>query len=186
MRLFVALDLTDDIKQQLGALQFGLPDAHWSKPENAHITLCFLGELPEADMVDLGVALGKIKCPTFEVQIEGVGVFGNARRPRILWAGVKQTPEITHLQQKIVSVATQHGLKLEDRKFKPHITLGRIHHSPYEKVRDYLSDHGLFKTDPLDIEYFTLFSSQLGHGGPHYEEEFIFDLEPRTTEELSS
>ena len=184
MRLFVALDLSDDIKQQLGALQFGLPGAHWSKPENAHVTLCFLGEMSEADMVDLGIALGKIKCPAFDVQIEGVGVFGNAKRPRILWAGVKQTDAITHLQQKVATIAIRHGIRLEDRKFKPHITLGRIHQSPYEKVRDYLSDHGLFKTDTIPIEHFTLFSSRLGHGGPHYEEEFIFDLEPRATEEV--
>ncbi|MBE7636441.1 RNA 2',3'-cyclic phosphodiesterase [Sneathiella sp. P13V-1] len=186
MRLFVALDLPDDIKQQLGALQFGLQDAYWSKPENAHITLCFLGDLPEAEMIDLGVALGKINCPAFEVKIEGVGVFGNAKRPRILWAGVKQTPEITHLQQKIATIASRHGIKLEDRKFKPHITLGRVHNSPYDSVRGFLMDHGLFKTRPILMEYFTLFSSQLGHGGPHYEEEFIFDLEPLSTEDAPS
>ena len=178
MRLFVAIDIPEELKQRIGALQGGLPDAHWSRPDLAHITLSFLGEVSEADMLDLGVALGKIISPNFTLKLEGVGVFGNTKRPRILWAGVEQSPALFHLQQKVTNVALKQGLQLEDRRFKPHITLARIHNTPYEKVRQYLSDHALFKSNPFAVDYFTLYSSQLGHGGPHYEEEFAFDLTP--------
>lgn len=181
MRLFVAIDLPEDFKQQIAALQSGIPDAHWSKPENAHITLSFLGEIAEADMVDIGVALGKITAPAFMLGLKGVGVFGNAKKPRILWAGVTANDELVHLQQKVAQVLTRAGVKLEDRRFRPHVTLARTHNSPYERVRDYLSQHALFKTRECMVEHFTLFSSQLGQGGPHYEKEFLFDLEPLYT-----
>lgn len=178
MRLFVAIDLPEDFKQQLALLQFGIPDARWSKAEVAHITLNFLGDVNQADIMDIGLALGRIKAPAFDVQLEGVGVFGNAKRPRILWAGIRPTPELLFLQQKTAAALSRCGVKLEERRFKPHVTLARIHNAPYQRIRHYLTDHALFKSRPTLATCFTLFSSQLGHGGPHYEEEFTFDLEP--------
>ncbi|OUR78797.1 2'-5' RNA ligase [Alphaproteobacteria bacterium 46_93_T64] len=186
MRLFVAIDLPEDIKQQMGALHFGVPDAKWSKPENAHLTLAFLGEISMPDMGDAGIALGRIKAPVFDLQIEGIGVFGNDRRPRVLWAGFSSNPQLQHLQQKITQALSASGISLEDRRFKPHITLARIHRSPYEKVREYLSEYSLFRTRPFHVDHFSLFSSVLGQGGPHYEEEIIFDLEPLSLEPTAS
>ncbi len=186
MRLFVAIDLPEELKQRIGALQGGLPDAHWSRPDLAHITLSFLGEVSEADMMDLGVALGKIISPEFTLKLDGVGVFGNAKRPRILWAGAEHSPALFHLQQKVANVATKQGLKLEERRFKPHVTLARVHNTPYERVRQFLSDHALFKSETFPVNHFILYSSQLGHGGPHYEEEFIFDLTPIADEVIST
>ncbi len=178
MRLFVAIDLPEDFKQQIAVLQSGIPDAHWAKPNNAHITLNFLGEISQADMMDIGLVLGKIKSPNFELSLDSVGVFGNAKRPRILWAGVRASEELKFLQQKTTAALNRFGLKLEERRFRPHVTLARVHNSPYERIRAYLTDHALFKSRNITADCFTLFSSQLGHGGPHYEEEFIFDLEP--------
>ncbi|WP_051548225.1 RNA 2',3'-cyclic phosphodiesterase [Sneathiella glossodoripedis] len=177
MRLFVAIDLPEDFKQQIAALQSGIPDAYWSKPENAHITLNFLGEINQADMLDIGLALGKIKAPSFSFSLDSVGIFGNSKRPRILWAGIRSTPELVALQQKTTNVLSRCGIKLEERRFRPHVTLARIHNSPYERVRSYLTDHALFKSRSVQSTCFTLYSSRLGHGGPHYEEEFTFDLE---------
>jgi 2'-5' RNA ligase len=178
MRLFVAIDLPEDFKQQIAVLQSGIPDAHWAKPDNAHITLNFLGEVNQADIMDVGLALGRIQAPNFEISLDSVGVFGNAKRPRILWAGVRATADLQFLQQKTTAALNRFGFKLEDRRFRPHVTLARVHNSPYERVRSYLTDHALFKSRTVMADCFTLFSSRLGHGGPHYEEEFIFDLEP--------
>ena len=178
MRLFVAIDLPKDFKQQIAMLHFGIPGAHWANPENAHVTLNFLGDIRQADVTDIALALGKIKAPAFEINMESVGVFGNAKRPRIVWAGIQAAPELLFLQQKTATALARCGVKLEERRFKPHVTLARVHSAPYERIRDYLTDHALFKSEPMLVDYFTLFSSRLGHGGPHYEEEFIYDLEP--------
>ncbi len=179
MRLFVAIDLPEDIKQQIGALQFGVPDAKWSQPENAHITLAFLGEIDASDMPDIALSLGRINVPSFDLQIEGVGVYGNDKRPRVLWAGIGNAPALQHLHQKITQTLSSSGVTFEDRRFSPHITLARVQKSPYTRVREYLTEYSLFKTRPFHVDQFTLFSSILGRTGPHYEEEIIFDLEPQ-------
>ncbi|WP_169566086.1 RNA 2',3'-cyclic phosphodiesterase [Sneathiella limimaris] len=184
MRLFVAIDLPEDFKQQIAALQSGIPDARWIPSQNAHVTLSFLGEINEADMVDIGLALSKIKAPSFLLELSGVGVFGNDKRPRILWIGVNGSPELLSLQSKVANTLTRCGVKLEDRRFRPHVTLARVYGSPYEKVRNHLSQHALFKTRCHLVEEFTLFSSHMGHGGSHYEKEISFDLEPIVPAEL--
>ncbi|MEP3248143.1 MAG: RNA 2',3'-cyclic phosphodiesterase [Sneathiella sp.] len=178
MRLFVALPLPEDIKQRIETLRGGIPDARWIPPGNAHLTLAFLGDVPDIEIADIGLALGQIDYPAFDLQIETVGVFGNTKRPRILWAGVKLNDDLIRLQQKVAIALNTAGYQIQDRRFKPHITLARVHMSPYEKIRQYLSDNALFKCPPIPVTEFTLFSSHLAHSGAIYTEEMMFDLEP--------
>jgi len=179
MRLFVAVDLPEDIKQQIGSLHCGVPNARWTTPENAHVTLVFLGDIDAFDMTDIGLSLGRVQASSFELQIEGVGVFGNSKKPRLLWAGISTNPALHHLQHKITQALSSSGIKLEERRFKPHITLARVQKSSYARVRDYLSEYSLFKTRSFNVDHFSLYSSVLGQSGPHYTEEIIFDLEPQ-------
>ena len=180
MRLFVAVDLPDTIKKQLEALRHGIPDAKWVPEGNAHLTLAFLGEISDADLGDIGLALGRISHTSFDLKIRSVDVFGNARRPRVLWAGIQSNSDLEALQQKVCNALGQAGFSLEERRFRPHITLARIHMSPYERVRSFLTDHSLFCLPEFEISSFTLFSSHLAHSGAIYTEEFSFDLNPRS------
>ena len=180
MRLFVALSLPDDVMKQVEALRGGIPDARWTPDGNAHLTLAFLGDVPEVELGDLSLALSRIRQESFDLQLETTGVFGNTKRPRILWAGIAPNEPLIRLQQKVVTALGGAGYKLEERRFRPHVTLARIHMSPYEKIRQYLSDNALFKTRSFEIESFTLFSSHLAHTGAIYTEEAIFDLSPAT------
>lgn len=176
MRLFVALQLPAEIRQEISTLHGGIPDARWIPDGNAHITLAFLGEISNADVMDVGLTLSRIKHSEFDLHLSSVGVFGNSRRPRILWTGVSPSESLTLLQQKISKTLSGAGLKLEDRKFKPHVTLARVHMSPYEKVRQFLTDNALFRTRSIAVENFTLFSSHLAHTGAIYTEEMVLDL----------
>ncbi|WP_334128030.1 RNA 2',3'-cyclic phosphodiesterase [Sneathiella sp.] len=176
MRLFVAIDLPGEIKAEIATLRGGIPDARWIAAENAHVTLAFIGEVQGPMMMDISLALGKIRYPAFDLDIEGVGVFGNNRRPRLLWAGVRPTPEITLLHQKIVTAIESVGARVDERRFHPHITLARVHKSPYEKVRHFLVDHALFKVKTLPVTSFSLFSSHLSSSGSIYNEEVSYDL----------
>ncbi len=180
MRLFVALSLPDDIVKQVEALRGGIPDARWTPDGNAHLTLAFLGDVPEVELGDLSLALSRIQQERFDLQLETTGVFGNAKRPRLLWAGITPNEPLIRLQHKVVTTLSNAGYKLEERRFKPHVTLARVHMSPYEKIRQYLSDNALFKTRSFEIESFTLFSSHLAHTGAIYTEETIFDLSVAT------
>lgn len=176
MRLFVAIALPEDIKANIGALRGGIPEARWITAENAHVTLAFIGEVQSPMMMDISLALGRIKFPSFDMDIEGVGVFGSNKRPRVLWAGIRPTPTISLLHQKIVTAIESVGASVDDRRFRPHITLARVHKSPYEKVRHFLIDHALFKTATLPVTNFTLFSSHLSSSAAIYREEISFDL----------
>ncbi len=176
MRLFVAIALPQEIKDNISALRGGIPEARWIAAENSHVTLAFIGEVQSPMMMDISLALGRITHPGFDLDIEGVGVFGSNKRPRILWAGVHNISAISLLHKKIVTAIESVGATVDDRRFRPHITLARVHNSPYERVRNYLTDHALFKTKTIPVTSFTLFSSHLASSSAIYQEEISFDL----------
>lgn len=178
MRLFIAIALPQQVKENIAVLRGGIPDARWISGDNFHITLAFIGDVQPPDLLDISAALEKLTHPAFYLDIEDVGVFGSNKRPRVLWAGVRNQETLTLLHQKIVTAIESIGIKIEDRRFRPHITLARVHKSPYEKVRSYLTDHALFKTKPVPVNSFSLFSSHLASSGALYNEEVIFDLDP--------
>ncbi len=94
------------------------------------MTLAFLGEVPDNDLNPLckGVAEASLPFPFFELRLEGVGVFPNPARPRVLWAGLAaadMTP-LMELQKAIVKKVTTIGYRPDDQRFTPHVTLGRI------------------------------------------------------------
>jgi 2'-5' RNA ligase len=176
MRLFVAIGLPDTVKQNVTALRGGIPDAKWVSQDNPHITLAFLGEISEQDIPDIALALGRIEFPAFGFTVCGVGIFGSERRPRILWAGIDGGDPIVTLQKKVIQVLDKFDLCSEARKYHPHITLARVHNSPYGKIRSFLTDHALFSAGLVKATSFALYSSHRSQSGAIYTEEVAFDL----------
>src|SRR5262245_61036966 len=94
-RLFVAVDLGAPVRRALERLQRELQplarDARWVDPENAHLTLAFLGSMEETLVPALSGALGKVAAPAapFDLRLEGGGAFGGSKKPRVLWVGVE-------------------------------------------------------------------------------------------------
>ncbi|MFO0844501.1 MAG: RNA 2',3'-cyclic phosphodiesterase [Gemmataceae bacterium] len=94
LRTFLAVEVTPSIRDRLGELQETLArsaDAvKWVEGENLHVTLIFLGDVDERDVTDVCRAVSKVcaAVPAFSMSVEGVGTFGNPRRPRTIWAGV--------------------------------------------------------------------------------------------------
>lgn len=169
LRLFVALSLTAEIRQRLAGLSGGVPGARWTEPDNLHLTLRFIGEVPEDVAVDIDAALAELRTPAFELTLDGVGVFGTGRRARVLWAGVERNEALGHLQAKVESAVVRCGLPAEERKFSPHVTLARLKDPPADRVGRFLSDRGLFRAGPMPVERVTLYRSRPGNGGPVYE-----------------
>jgi 2'-5' RNA ligase len=97
-------------------------------PEDYHVTLFFLGACKQEQLPYLQQQLTSVagKQTPFTLKLEGIGVFGIPRRPRILWAGVDgEVPALKALQEKVVQALTPLGFQREDRLFRPHITLAR-------------------------------------------------------------
>ncbi len=176
MRLFVALDLPGQLRTRLSWMAGGLPGARWVPPENYHLTLRFIGELPRFRAEEVDLALAGLRAPGFALQLAGVGAFEKAGRVNALWVGVERSPQLDHLQAKVETALQRAGLDRERRRFLPHVTLARMDGVPEAKVAAWVQGHNLFRSEPVAVEHFTLFSSRLGKEQAVYEPEVEYPL----------
>ena len=177
IRLFVALELPETVRDGLTALEGGVPGARWMTDGQLHLTLRFIGEVDENVAHDIDDALLSIRAPAFMLELAGVGEFGG-KAPRALWAGVRPNESLTHLQKKVETALQRIGLPPEERKFSAHVTLARMRASQREKVVQFLTHHALFASGPIPVDRFVLFSSHLGSGGSVYHAERMYRLIP--------
>lgn len=177
IRLFVAIPLPDLIRTQLTLLQSGLQGARWIKPENIHLTLRFIGEVPNDVAGDIDTALAEISAPAFEVELDGIGSFSRGKYPHALWVGLAKSEPLRHLQAKVESRLTQLGLEPAERKFSPHITIARLREMRANRVEAWVAEHGGFRTAPFRVDRFALFSSYLKSEGAVYVEEAGYPLD---------
>ena len=178
IRLFCALELPQGLRDRLINLGGGLPGARWVPEENLHLTLRFIGEVPESSFDDIATSLSGVHVPAFDLAVAGVGHFERGRKPTMLWAGVEPNGTLLQLHTSIESALRRAGLKSDDRRFQPHITLARLDEtvSP-DRVAGFLGANSLLRAAPFRVEEFVLFSSVLGRTGPAYHAEVEFPLE---------
>jgi 2'-5' RNA ligase len=177
MRLFVALDLPWPLRERLSMLPgAGIPGARWVPAENMHLTLRFIGETPGYRAEDIDNALAALRARSFAVTLAGVGTFAKGGRSTSLWVGVERNPQLDHLQNKIETALQRCGLEPERRRFQPHVTLARLDNAAESKLAAFVQAHNLFRAEPVPVEHFTLFSSQLGKEQSVYTAEVEYPL----------
>ncbi len=179
LRLFLAIDVPapqQDAIEQLQS-QFTLPaeEVRWvaSEENGHHLTLHFLGDVPELEMVAICRNLQKVttKIPKFTMALEGVGGFPNLRRPKVLWVGVGEgTTELTQLHQVTGDALEEQGrYRREERAYTPHITLGRLNSDVDEeawgKEIQKLAD---WQGGSFTVKEVLVMSSELRRDGPIY------------------
>lgn len=176
MRLFVAIDLPWDIREQLAGLARGLPGARWVPTQNLHLTLRFIGEVPRPAADDIDLALTTLRGKRFALTLNGVGTHNRGGRDTALWVGVERSLGLEHLQAKIETALQRAGLPPERRRFLPHVTLARLDGCTEEKLAGYLQSNNLFRVGPVEIADVTLFSSQLSKEASVYTAEVAYPL----------
>jgi 2'-5' RNA ligase len=177
MRLFVGLDLPWTLRQKVAVLAgAGIPGARWVPPENYHLTLRFIGEIPGYRAEEIDVALSGLRGRGFPLTLAGLGTFSKGGRSSALWVGVERNPKLDHLQNKIEIALQRCGLEPERRRFQPHVSLARLDNVAEGKLVSYVQAHNLFRADPVPVEHFTLFSSQLGKEASVYTAEVEYAL----------
>jgi 2'-5' RNA ligase len=128
MRLFVAIDLPKEIREALSVIERELrPLTHnvkWVSAESIHITLKFIGEVPEKRLEDIDAALTGLTWKAFNITVQGIGFFPGTRSPRVFWAGM-EAPTMQGLTEQIDARMERLGFDKEKRKYRPHITLAR-------------------------------------------------------------
>jgi 2'-5' RNA ligase len=177
MRLFVAVELPDEIKDRLVALSSGLHGARWVDPAQMHLTLRFIGEVDRPQADDVAGALGQVYAPRFDVELAGLGEFSARGRPSVLWAGVRPNAALAALQSRIESAVRRAGVAPETRKFHPHITLARFERGGgIPQLGRYFAGHEPFTAGPFAADEFVLFSSVLGSEGATHIAEATYPL----------
>ena len=136
MRAFVAVFPPPEVQEALHRAALALPSSEafrFTAPEKIHLTLKFLGEVPEETLVRTRDSLGPA-CEgrePFEVETSGFGVFPSERRARILWAGVGEgSGQLRDLARDAESTLATVGFEREVRPYLPHLTLGRVRGRP--------------------------------------------------------
>ena len=131
-RLFIGISLPNAYRKAFNPLisrLSTLTDASikWSRPDTWHQTLKFLGETDEARIPPLKAALSAIDFTAFTVRAKGAGAFPEARRPKVLWLGLAEGGEpAAALAQAIEDALAAIGIPREKKRYRPHLTLGRV------------------------------------------------------------
>lgn len=164
MRVFIALDLPDDVREELEDLQDLLPVGRPVPPENLHLTLCFLGEQDQDSLEAAHDALSSIRRPAFTLELAGVGTFGR-KTPTLVFADLANGDALIDLEKAVVRSLRQAGLEFERRRFRPHVTLSRLPKTlaPRDLARlgDFLAAHAAFRSPGFTVEHFHFYRSTL-------------------------
>lgn len=177
MRAFIAIDLAPEIKTILESLirsvRKNAGGVTWVKTEAMHLTLKFLGDIPEDSVETVKALLEKLAGTrrAFPLRLKGTGTFppGGKMRARVLWAGVEEGPELMELQAVLETECEKLGFTREDRAFHPHLTLGRVKSSDgLEPVLRELERYRETDLGGMTVVRLTFFQSVLGPSGPEH------------------
>jgi RNA 2',3'-cyclic 3'-phosphodiesterase len=174
MRLFVAMDIPEDVCAAIAALVAKLRpacrDARWVRIEGIHLTLKFIGEAaPEkGDAIQTALASIPSRVP-IPVTFRGLGFFPDERRPHVLWAGIKAGTDLAALAAAIETALEPLGIPREERAFSPHLTLARLD-TPrvLEALREAVKKAGRLAFGRTTATEFHLYQSILKPGGAEY------------------
>ena len=176
LRAFVAVQLPAELLKALAVVQTemrrGGMRARWTRPENLHLTLKFIGDLPADGVADVANALRSAAAghSPFRLTAAGIGVFPGVRRPRVLWAGLSgATAALEGLQRELDDRLAACGCEREARGFHGHLTLGRFGPgAPGGAIADAMSAHTTQRFGSFDVRELVLFQSDLMPRGPVY------------------
>lgn len=168
-RLFLAIELPEEQRQDLFSLAKPLVHVRQVGQHQLHLTLKFLGEQKEEDLQDIIDSLTPATLhPQFNLKISGTGIFKKAGRPAVIWAGINHSSQLVRLHKKLDQLLVHYAAK-EKRAFSPHITLARIQKRfDPQQVENFLSQCKDFTLPAFSVKHLTLFESRLlPHGARH-------------------
>jgi 2'-5' RNA ligase len=171
VRLFVALDIPAEVRRSIGDMIARLRDvargARWVRAEGVHVTLKFIGEMPAERVAAIEAALrgARVAAPV-EASFRGAGFFPNERHPRVFWAGVDASPNLSELAGDVDQRLSGLGIPAEEREFRAHLTLARFKSEDgLPRLREEIKKLEPFDFGSMRATEFYLFQSQLGPGG---------------------
>lgn len=190
MRLFVALDIDEGIREKIVRFMEGVrefaPDVRWVRPESLHVTLKFIGE--RSDIGEIKQALSKIQAAPINIAFRGLGFFPTQKSARVFWIGIQAGNELSLLAKTVNEALTPLGIGKETHTFSPHLTLARkgsgrpsrkqadrpTHN--FQHLQEKLAVLPVPEFDTMTAREFFLYQSQLSPKGSRYTKIAAFAL----------
>jgi len=176
MRLFIAVNIPDEIKESLFAFQqelkLSLGEVKWINKDQFHLTLKFLGETEENKIENIinGISKAVLKSKPFKLSFSGAGVFPDINKPRVIWAGTGAgKEELLKIAQEIEENLNPLGFQKDKREFSAHLTLGRFR--PFKNkatVINKIIEKDKTRLGSFKVKSVELIQSILHPGGPEY------------------
>jgi 2'-5' RNA ligase len=194
MRLFVAVDIDDAIRERITRFLEGVrgfaEEARWVRPESLHVTLKFIGEKSEEEVQNIKRVLETIDAGAFEMSIRGYGFFPGARAPRVFWVGIEGGPQLTSLAATVDEKLAGLDIPKEEHAFTPHLTLARgaggsgsprkqkgdHPNSSFQHLQEKLAAFPSPDFGAMTAREFFLYQSRLSRGGSKYTKLASFNL----------
>jgi RNA 2',3'-cyclic 3'-phosphodiesterase len=177
-RTFVAVEISAAIRARAAELIAGLQataaDVKWVEPHNLHLTLKFLGEVHQRDIVALcqAVSRGAAQVEPFALEVRGAGAFPTAARPRTVWLGAAEgAGQMVVLHDRVEDGLAELGYRKEHRRFQTHLTIGRVRGGGpgIAELGKLLGQRTDVLIGRMNVEKATVFCSTLTPAGPIYE-----------------
>lgn len=191
-RIFVAADISEEARRKTAQYIDGLKSKFrnlrvgWEKPEKLHLTLKFLGDVSERQLDEIRGSIRETiekfaklgySAADFNFQISGTGVFPNAKRPRVLWLGLKDESDGLNRLNEILEIECERiGFEKENRKFSPHLTIGRIREpfNSFQLAQTHLQND--FEPVEFEVSEIVIYESKLQPTGSLYSKLKSFSL----------
>ena len=167
-RLFIGLELPENCRETLAALNPRIKGLRWLPSDQLHLTMSFLGNVEASREEALKTAFAEVRVPPFFLPILGVGTFGGPM-PTVVWAGVGHGhPHLFALHRRIQDAVLRENLEPDLKSFHPHITLGRARGVSRAALKPFLRQHEETEFGLWQVTGFTLYSSILSSDGATY------------------
>lgn len=176
IRAFIAIEIPEALlgafRDMRNALRHSDDGIKWVQPDRIHLTLKFLGDITPQQQgdVEAGLLAAVAGIPAFTLQSGSTGAFPSLKRPRVYWVGLRSggQDQLRQLHQQIDSALAARGFSREERRFNPHLTIGRVRNNrapsdAASAIRDY---H--FPAHEIPVNHIHLIKSELTPHGPIY------------------
>ncbi len=174
IRLFVGIEIAPSARRLLSSLGATVPGARTVPEEQIHLTLRFIGEVDTNSFADIRESLEGLAYKPLRLCISGTGHFPPRGQPRVLWAGVEPAGDIIILRNRVNNQLRLCGIKPEQRKYHPHVTLARLKNTSPKKVAGFLAANAHLQSPPFSVNHVCLYSSILHPRGAIHRIEAIY------------
>ena len=192
MRIFVALDIDDVIRDRISRFMEGLhgfaPDARWVRAESLHVTLKFVGEKPPEFVEKIKQALSSVHAETTDITFRGCGFFPGPKTARVFWIALESEPQLAILAKAVDETLFALGIPREEHAFSPHLTLARAggrsargqkrrETTDFQRLQEKLAALTISDFGTMRPREFFLYQSQPQRGGSRYTKIAAFPMQ---------